>query len=150
MKAFDINQDYTEEIEKLLQNLGYKLVAFHIAPGKKSVRITIVIYNKDGISHEDCTKVSKKLSPFFDEKFGENYGLEVSSPGINRVLKTQREYAIFTNAHVNAVIKDPQSKKTNVVKGYLVEKTNDYLSLEINKETKKIPINTIKKVRLDI
>jgi ribosome maturation factor RimP len=60
---------------------------------KKNV-LRIYITSKDGISLEKCTEVSRMISPLLDihEPFSGEYNLEVSSPGIERKLKTLNHF----------------------------------------------------------
>lgn len=80
------------EIEKL----GYELV--EVQQGKQfgSPYLTFVIDTdkEGGISLDDCEIVSKAIDPLLDETdcFGDSFNLNVSSPGLDRPLKLERDY----------------------------------------------------------
>lgn len=62
----------------------------------RTLRVYIDREAEGGVSIEDCTKVSRGLNQFLDEREdlipGGNYQLEVSSPGLERVLKEARHF----------------------------------------------------------
>ena len=80
----------TDLITPVADELGYFIwdVEFVKEGGKKILRVTID--NEDGITIEDCEKLHRAIDPVLDEAdpIEEAYYLEVSSPGIERDLKT--------------------------------------------------------------
>ena len=86
----------TELITPIADELGYFIwdVEFVKEGGKRILRITID--NEEGITIEDCEKLHRAIDPVLDEAdpIEEAYYLEVSSPGIERDLKT--------DMHINA------------------------------------------------
>jgi ribosome maturation factor RimP len=62
-----------------------------ISNGKK---IEVFIDKDGGISYGDCQKLSRYLESILDEKkpFGEDYTLDVSSPGVGSPLRKLRQY----------------------------------------------------------
>lgn len=85
-----------EIIEEIIEGLGYKLVYYNMVKLKEKCKVVIDIHKPDGgLSFEDCKVVYKNCESFLIEKFGEDLILEVSSPGVNRILKTERELKVF-------------------------------------------------------
>ena len=80
----------TDLITPVADELGYFIwdVEFVKEGGKKILRVTID--NEEGITIEDCEKLHRAIDPVLDEAdpIEEAYYLEVSSPGIERDLKT--------------------------------------------------------------
>ena len=68
----------------------------------------MIIYSKEGITHQDCNRVSKmiKNTPDIESQFGEQYLLEVSSPGLYRKITTLREYKIFQEKMIEFALKE--------------------------------------------
>jgi ribosome maturation factor RimP len=88
-------EQVTPVIEKKLQEMGLELfdMRFFNAGSRSILRITID--SAQGVKISDCEHVSNELSLLLDvENFSPNrpYTLEVSSPGIDRPLKTPRDY----------------------------------------------------------
>jgi len=93
---------YTQEVEAL----GYKLYHMEYVNESGINILRFYIDHENGISLEDCEKVSRRLSDVLDEKdpIAEDYTMEVSSPGIFRTL--------FTRAHMEEAIGEKVMVKT--------------------------------------
>ena len=80
--------------------------------GKK---VEVFVDRDGGISFDVCQKLSRYLESFFDEdkRFGEDYILEVSSPGVGSPLKLPRQYK--NNLGRNIVVKTPSGKLEGVL-----------------------------------
>ncbi|HSR04889.1 MAG TPA: ribosome maturation factor RimP [Proteiniclasticum sp.] len=93
---------YTQEVEAL----GYKLYHMEYVNESGINILRFYIDHENGISLEDCEKVSRRLSEVLDEKdpIAEDYTMEVSSPGIFRTL--------FTRAHMEEAIGEKVMVKT--------------------------------------
>jgi len=83
-------------IEEKVAELGLELFeARFFGSGSRSV-LRVTIDRAGGVSIEDCETVSRALGDLLDERDffdGKPYNLEVSSPGIDRPLKTERDFA---------------------------------------------------------
>jgi ribosome maturation factor RimP len=79
----------------VLRDLGYRLVRVKISSAAGAT-IQIMAERPDGtMSIEDCERVSVALSPVFDveEPMAQAYRLEISSPGIDRPLVRESDFA---------------------------------------------------------
>ncbi len=81
--------------------------------GKK---VEVFIDRDGGISFDVCHKLSRYLESFFDEdkRFGEDYILEVSSPGVGSPLKLPRQYR--NNLGRNIVVKTAAGKLEGILR----------------------------------
>ncbi len=84
-----IEKNVEELINPIVTNLGYKLYDVIYEKEAKDHYLRIFIDNENGISLEDCEKVNNAITEILDEKdyIKDQYFLEVSSPGIERVLR---------------------------------------------------------------
>jgi len=96
-----------DEMERRVEDLGYELVDVQWGgSGRRpmlKVRIDRVEANQgDGVTVQDCAKVSRALEEWLDEHegLGEKYVLEVSSPGVDRPLVRGRDFDRFRGQHV--------------------------------------------------
>jgi ribosome maturation factor RimP len=81
-------------IEKLVTQLGYELVDFETVNGGQILRI--YIDKGDLIDIEDCTKVSNHVNNVLSVETDYDYErLEVSSPGLDRVIKKLNDFDRF-------------------------------------------------------
>ena len=82
-----------EKVENLLkqkiEDLGYELYDVLYLKEGKDYTLRIVIDKETGISLDDCEKVNNEINDILDEAdyIKDSYYLEVSSPGIERVLR---------------------------------------------------------------
>ena len=132
-----------DKIETLLknkiENIGYELYdVLYFKEGKNYI-LRIVIDNENGISLEDCEKVNNEINDLLDEAdyIKEQYFLEVSSPGIERVLRKdwQLKKYLNSNVEVNLFKKDENGFKQYVGNLKNVDETNIIIEQE-NQEYK--------------
>lgn len=87
-------EQVVEDIVQELLSDEYELVDVEYVK-EGSVRYLRIYIDKDGkMSLQDCEQLSRKISDKLDEidPIAENYMLEVSSPGLDRVLKKERDF----------------------------------------------------------
>ncbi len=77
-----------------------ELVHAQVAGTSKNLVITVFIDKSDGVTHEDCSKVSRNLDAVLEvEDFiPSTYLLEVSSPGLERELYSQKDFEKFVGS----------------------------------------------------
>ena len=108
-----------EKIEKLIQNkienIGYELYDVEYEKEGKNYFLRIYIDSDKGIDLNDCEKVNNEINEILDEAdyIKEQYFLEVSSPGIEKVLKKDKHLkkSIGTEVNVKLFKKDESNKK---------------------------------------
>jgi len=88
-------------LEPLLTGLGYELVDLEFSPGR-SAHLTVFIDRPEGIGIEDCERCSREISALMDvhDPIPSAYTLEVSSPGLDRVLRVPAHYQRFVGERV--------------------------------------------------
>jgi ribosome maturation factor RimP len=85
-----------QPLEEVLKGLKYGLVELSVSRQKSGVRIRLVIYNGSAIGTDDCSKVHRAVMPRLELAFeGQDIYLEVSSPGIDRLIKDKAEFAFY-------------------------------------------------------
>ena len=92
MAKVGVKEKVTELVKPIIENLGYELVDVDYAKSHSGMDLTICIYKPEGISIDDCEKVSKAIDGPLDELNPTNdmpYNLNVSSPGLDRPIKSQ-------------------------------------------------------------
>ena len=69
--------------------------------------LRIFIYSTEReVNLDDCERVSRSLSDFLEELIPFKYYLEVSSPGVERKIKSDKEYLIFKGKDINLKLKE--------------------------------------------
>lgn len=114
-----------------LKTFGYRLYdVLYLKEGQNKI-LRIVIDSDEGISLDDCEKVNDEIKDIIDDAdlIDEQYYLEVSSPGIERLLRKdwQLEEAIGELVDIKLFKKDENSNKTYT--GVLEEVTEDFIKI---------------------
>ena len=80
--------------ESVAQNLNYELVDVEFVKEFSDYYLRVYIYKDNGVSLDDCQNMSELLSDMLDaeDPIDVAYYLEVSSPGLDRPLKTDRDF----------------------------------------------------------
>ena len=127
-----------ENIESLvkdkIQKIGYELYdVLFLKEGPNRI-LRIVIDSEKGISLDDCEKVNDEIKDLIDEAdyIKEQYYLEISSPGIERLLRKDWQLKKFKGEIVEVRLfkKDDNNQKNYI--GELGEVTDDTLKLDVD------------------
>lgn len=139
-----------EEIVKpIIIGLGYELYYIEYILEEGEMYLRIYIDNENGIALSDCEKVSRSISPVLDEKdpINDKYMLEVSSPGMERVLHNEEHMTknIGNKVNVNLI---KAIDKSLYIEGLLLGFDKDEVELSIEKEKVKIKRENISQINL--
>lgn len=95
MKKNDIESLAFKIVEPVVDELKMELIDVEYIKEGPNMYLRIYIDKDGGVSLDDCQSVSQKVSEELDEKdpISENYFLEISSPGIDRPLKNDKDLA---------------------------------------------------------
>ena len=134
-------------IEKLVTQLGYELVDFETVNGGQILRI--FIDKGDLIDIEDCTKVSNHVNNVLSVETDYDYErLEVSSPGLDRVIKKLNDFDRFKGQKVKIKTRFAIENRKNF-KGILSGTKSESIMIEVDNESFLIEFDNIDKARLD-
>ena len=106
MKPELINRkEILEKITPLIENtaMRFDLIPIEIDFEKENHRwfLRLFLYAHDrGVTLEDCENVARSLGDFLDELIPCKFYLEVSSPGLERKLKSDREFLLFRGKNI--------------------------------------------------
>ena len=134
-------------IEKLVMQLGYELVDFETVNGGQILRI--YIDKGDLIDIEDCTKVSNHVNNVLSVETDYDYErLEVSSPGLDRVIKKLNDFDRFKGQKIKIKTRFAIENRKNF-KGILSGIKSESIMIEVDNESLLIDFENIDKARLD-
>lgn len=104
----DLTNGLREIFEADISELGYELVDIEYKGSKGNKILTFFIFNEEGITIDDCEKVSAFLDTRLDELdlIKDSYYLEVSSQDLSRPLKTDRDIERNINEVLRVKMKD--------------------------------------------
>jgi ribosome maturation factor RimP len=136
-------------IEPVLVRLGYELVELEYAAGRSQAVVRLFIDQPEGITVEDCERVSREVAALLDvdDPIPTAYTLEVSSPGFDRVLRTPAHFERFVGSRVFVELKVPRAGRKRYT-GTLQAVNATGIELEVDKQKVEVPFEEIGKARL--
>ena len=119
--------DLNESIKIAVEGCGVQLYDIVNTKENQTNILRVYITSGDGITLEKCAEVSRMISPILDlhDPIQGKYNLEVSSPGIERKLKTLEHYKASIGENVKV-----KEHSTQTFKGKLLEVNDDILKVD--------------------
>ncbi len=140
-----------ETVSNILRDNAIELVGITYKK-KGHVRVLRILADKDaGITIDECAKMNGVIAEVLDKEdfIDENYILEVSSPGLDRPLKTKNDFLKIKGKRIRVHIYEPIEGKKEFV-GVLVAVDDDNIAIsDKNAKLTKMPLNKISKATFD-
>lgn len=138
------------EVEQIIAGTSLELVDVEYVR-EKNWYLRVFIDKEGGVDLEDCQKVSEQLSKVLDEKdpISDNYLLEVSSPGLDRILKKDKDFIRYAGRMVDIHFFKPY-KGTKDMVAELIQKGTDTVSVRVGNTEEELPLKDISQIRLHI
>ena len=129
-----------KNVQPIIENLGYEVVEIEYVKKSDGMNLTFYIDKDGGIDIKDCELVSKAIDPILEQLNPTSdapYILNVSSPGIDRPLKTKRDFERNQGKEIEITLfaKEKESGQ-KVFKGILEDFDEDSLTIKNEKFTK--------------
>ena len=91
----EVLEKITPLIENTAMRFGYIPIEIEFIKENHRWFLRIFLYSKEkDVTLDDCEKVTRSLSDFLDELIPVKYNLEVSSPGLERKFKSDKEFSV--------------------------------------------------------
>jgi len=138
-----------ELLEPTIERLGYEVSDLELRLGGRSGVVRIFIDRPDGVSLEDCEKVSLAVSALLDveDPLPGQYNLEVSSPGLDRKLTKVEHFQRFKGETLKIHMRFPIAGRKRF-RGTLVSSDDENIVVEVDGESHTLPMATIDTARL--
>ena len=138
-----------ELIEPAVQSLGYELVGVEYRGGPGGGLLRVYIDREQGITVDDCETVSYQVSGLLDveDPIPGHYTLEVSSPGLDRLLFKRHDYERFTGSLIKVRLGYPLNGRRKY-KGRLAGVEGETIVIEQDGESVSLPLDQIEQARL--
>ena len=145
--ANKIEMRVEEIMNEILQGTKYELVDVEYIM-ERDWYLRIFVDKAGGIDLDDCQYLSEKFGAILDKEplMKDPYVLEVSSPGIDRVLKKDRDFIREVGKAVDVTLYAPINGKKNFT-GILEGRNKDFLKLQ---DIEPLPREKVAQVRLHI
>ena len=132
-----------------VESLGCSIWGIEYLSQGKHSKLRVYIDSADGVTVDDCAAVSRHISDILDvEEFSNNtYTLEVSSPGLDRVLFKEDQYEGSVGEQVEVRLNFPFEGRKKFV-GVLAAVQEHMAVVQIDDEEYLLPLENIQRARV--
>lgn len=139
-------KDLEHEVDELLKAVDLDLLEFSVARRRGAVHVKAVVYSQKGTGTDECAKAHRLMLPRIQMALGDQDPyIEVYSPGIDRVLRSEREWKAFAGQHLKYLLSGESEWRTGQLQGY----ENGIAKIAVNAAIIDIPVASIVKAKLD-
>jgi ribosome maturation factor RimP len=148
----DIPEELRTLVEPVIEDAGYELVDLVLVRGRGSwqLRITLDTEAGDGCVPVDAIAgVSRELGTLLDatDAIAASYRLEVSSPGLDRVLARAKDFAAACGSRIKLETRCPIDGRRRF-RGQLVAFDGDIVELHVDGENLRVPFDDVAKANV--
>lgn len=143
--SYELDREIQSELESLIHSCECELYDIALVRENEVLILRIsIMASKGSTTLELCTKVSEIISPFLDVKdfIKDAYHLEVSSPGLERVLKIPRHFMLSVGTKVLVRTLDK-----NELEATILGADEEGVEFELEQSRVRIPYGELKKVK---
>jgi len=150
----NLKEALREKVERIIAEYGAEIVDFKFSfyAGAYSLRC-LVDYAAGGISIDKCAEINRKISNFLEESnlLGEDFILEVNSPGLDYPLKNYKDFLRIKGNIVGIWLESPIEAKT-YLEGEIIDANERNVALKAKDKVYTVELEKIKigKARLDL
>jgi ribosome maturation factor RimP len=139
----------TELIDTTIQALGLDLWGVELLQQGKYSLLRIYIEREEGVTIEDCEKVSRQVSALMDveDPIAGEYTLEVSSPGMDRPLFCIEHYSQYVGIEVDLKLRRPLDGRRKF-KGQIINVSGDVVGLLVEGSEYDLEFSDIEKASI--
>ena len=148
-KGYSIAERVEALVAPCITELGYRIWDVEYVKEGAEWYLRVTLDSDDGIDIDDCEKVSRAINPIIDEAdpIEDFYYLEVSSPGLERVLRKSEHFEASIGSEVEIRLFAPDENKKKSYVGILSAYDEETLTIEVDQAAQKIPMSKISKVQ---
>ena len=138
-------------IEPVLEPEGIELVELEFKLERGRWVLRLYIDTPTGVTLKECELVSRQVGALLDmeDPIRQPYNLEVSSPGINRVLRKEKDFRLFAGSPVRIRTRIKMNGRRNFL-GILQGMENEKIILDMDGERIEIEPDAIEKAQLNL
>lgn len=144
---------FTEDLKKILQPIldeeSIELVELITVMTRKTLLLRLLVDRiGGGISMGDCAQLNEKIRAYLDTSniVGPDYLLEVSSPGLDRPLRTKKDFLRCINRRAKFFFNEAINGKIEVI-GIIAKVEEDIVRIDINSGVLEVPLENISRAK---
>jgi len=148
--AYDIRQKLLEMAQQIALSQGVKIADIELL-GKGKILLRVFLEKENGITLNDCERFSKSFGALMDVEspLTGSYTLEVSSPGLDRPLRTIKDFE-NNRGKLARIVTAEKIENQNFFLGRIVEVSDTVIRIQIKDHEIDIPFHMITRTRLEI
>ncbi|CAE6484683.1 MAG TPA: ribosome maturation factor RimP [Nitrosomonas nitrosa] len=135
-----------ELLDSILAGMGYELVEVEQSAPGKLLRV-FVDKQEGGVTIDDCVAISNHLNRLLTVEGIDYSRLEISSPGLDRPLRKESDFARFMGKRVKVKLRIAMQGQKNFA-GFIREINNGVLELEVEGRRLQVELDNLDKARL--
>lgn len=141
----------TELAVPVVEDFGCELVELQFRREAPGWVLRLIIDNANGIGIDDCARISREIAHLLEveDPIEHAYSLEISSPGLDRPLKRERDFVRCKGKKAKVVVREPIDGQNQCI-GLIEDVTQESVTLRTDHGTIEIPFTRMKKARLVI
>lgn len=141
----------TELAAPVVEDFGCELVELQFRREAPGWVLRLVIDNENGVGIDDCARISREVAHLLEveDLIEHAYSLEVSSPGLDRPLKSEKDFVRCKGKKAKVVVREPIDGQNQCI-GLIEDVTRESVTLRTGHGTIEIPFTRMKKARLVI
>ncbi|MBD3162670.1 MAG: hypothetical protein GF346_09870 [Candidatus Eisenbacteria bacterium] len=107
--------EWEDRLRPVLEEEGAELLEAHVGRRRNAVSLRFFVDREAGIGVDDLARLSRKIALILDADpvLAGTYALEVSSPGMNRVVRSEAHFRRFVGERVHVWTKIPRQGRTH-------------------------------------
>lgn len=139
----------TSLLQPVIEDMGFVLWGVEYMPQKNNAMLRVYIDHADGISVDDCADCSREISGVLEveDPIKGAYVLEVSSPGIDRVLFNEQQFSSYIGENVQVKLAQPVMGARNI-KGIIESVDGDSIVVANEVTDYQFDVGNVMKARL--
>ncbi len=148
-KTHVVTKRVADLLEPILDEMGFELVDVEYLSSYGKWVLRLYIDKETGVTIDDCVRVSREIGDLIDvkEMVTHEYTLEVSSPGIDRPLRKEKDFVGAVGKKVKVRMIKPMNGRRSFT-GYLKDFENGTLYVEMEDEPVALPWAEVDKANL--
>jgi ribosome maturation factor RimP len=148
-KTHVVAKRVTSLLEPILDEMGFELVDVEYLSNYGKWVLRLYIDKETGVTIDDCVRVSREIGDIIDVKgvVTHEYTLEVSSPGIDRPLRKEKDFVGAVGKKVKVRTITPMNGRRNFI-GYLKDFENGTIYIEMDGGSVALPWAEVDKANL--
>lgn len=144
-----LEEKIVQLVRPTIESLGFELWGCEYIPAGKHSTLRIYIESETGVTVDDCGRVSRQISALMDveDPIASAYMLEVSSPGMDRLLFTPEQFKTYEGEMIQVRTSSPVMGRKRF-KGVMSQVNEQNIVVEVDGEPYELAYDLIDKANL--